>query len=162
MSFATNSDSESVFEEPYENLPKSQIYLYDRYGTNAKYGAVQTSRVLTQMKEWKENSLDDEETYKVNLKHIHCKNKFRGMSIYNPSTKHLGMSDCVKNQNEFKQLPTHWDTISKMTSIQIFPLAVVDDFVRLVTELLQINKAKCCMLSCGHNLNHRVRFEFYS
>ena len=158
----SESDSGSEYEEPYEFLPKSQIYVYDHYGTNGKYGAVQTSRVLLQLNEWREDILNDEEPFKLKLDHIHCKNRFRGLSVYNPSTKHLGMSNCLKNQNEFKKLPTYWDTISKLTSIQKFDYSLVKDFIRLLRELLQINKTKRCLLSGLENLNHRIRFEFYS
>jgi len=105
---------------------------------------------------------DLEESLKVKLCHVNCKNKFRGMSMCNPSSKHLGMSNCMKNLDEFKKLPSHWDTISKMTSIHKFPNDVVNDFLRLATEALQVNKVKSSMLSSADKLNHRVRFEFYS
>ena len=157
-----DSEIDVSLEEPYEKLPKSQIHVYDHYGTNGKYGAVQTSRVLLQMEKWKEDDNDDNEDFKIKLCHLNCNNKFRGLSIYNPSSKHLGMSNCMKNQNEFKQLPTYWDTISNMTSIHKFPKDVVNDFLSLLRELLHLNEKKICLLSCVDKLNHRVRFEFYS
>ena len=158
----SDSDSGSEHEEPYEFLPKSQIYVYDHYGANGKYGAVQTSRVFLQLKEWREDSSDSDEPFKLKLMHTHCKNKFRGLSVYDPSAKHLGMSNCLKNQNEFKKLPAHWDTISKLTSIQNFDGSLVKDFIRLLRELVQMNKTKRCSLSGLENLNHRIRFEFCS
>lgn len=114
------------------------------------------------MKTWKEDENNEDEPFKIKLDNLLCNNRFRGMSIYNPSSKHLGMSNCMRNQNEFKKLPTHWDTISKMTSIHKFPTDVVKDFLRLLKEMLQVNKMKSTLLSCVDQLNHRVRFEFYS
>ena len=148
-------------EEPYEHLPQSQIYLYDHYGTNGKYGAVQTSRVILQMKALKDDPEDDDECYKIKLKSIRCNNKYRGLSMYNPSTKHLAMSNCLKNQNEFKKLSSVWDRISRMLSIQNYSGGMVKEFMELSKDLLRLNNQKICLLSGSKKLNHRVRFEFY-
>ena len=111
---ATQKAESALNDVPvYESMPKHKVNIYDHHQSDGCYGAIQSSRVLLQLK-------CDEEDKTLSLNEINSGKKYCGLCVCNPTTKNLNMVNVYKNYHSLKGIPVKMDRIFRSLDLDVF------------------------------------------